>query len=104
MAMSNKHRDHIERNYRRIINALRLVIHYNAGLEQLDELNMDLKIYGENFCLAPSRFTCEENPVMWIVCQLLVCMYGDFGVSPRAGWIDDLEGALHFIEELKEGK
>ena len=102
--MSNKHIDHVERKYRRLINALRLVIHYNCGLEQLDELDTDLRIYGENFCIPPSRFTCEDNPVIWIVCQLLVCMYGDFGVSPRAGWINNLEGALHFIEELKDGK
>jgi len=28
-------------------------------------------------------------------------MYGDFGVSPRAGWITDPAGAIAFLEKLK---
>lgn len=102
--MSNKHRDHVERRYNSLINALRLYIHYNDNLEHLEELERDLKIYGENFYPALSKWTREENHATWMIWQLLVCMYGDYGVSPRAGWINNLEGALHFIKELKEGK
>lgn len=102
--MSNKYRDHVERRYNSLINALRLFVHYNADMEHIEELERDLKVYGENFYPALTRYTREENPVIWIIWQLLVCMYGDYGTSPRAGWITDLTGAIAFLDELKGGK
>lgn len=38
------------------------------------------------------------NAVIW---QLLVLMFGDYGTSPRYGWIDDTKGAIAYLEELK---
>lgn len=99
--MSNKHRDHVERRYNALINALRLVVHYNADMEHIEELEHDLKVYGENFYPALTRYTREENSVLWVLWQLIVCMYGNYGTSPRSGWITNLSGALKFLEELK---
>lgn len=103
MAMSNKHRDHVERNYRRFINALCMVIHYNAEDDFLDNFILQLKVYGENFhpVITPPM---EDNPLAFVLWQLIVCMYGDFGVSPRAGWITDLSGAIRFLEEVKNNE
>ncbi len=102
--MGNKHRDHVERRYNALINALRLVVHYNANDDFLEEFERDLKVYGENYFPSFSKFTTEYCPVSWVLWQLLVCMYGDYGVSPRSGWINDLAGAIRFINELKGDK
>lgn len=98
--MSNKHRDHIERRYNLLMDALRCLIDYNCKTGCIDELLCDLHIYGENYHLV---VTYEENPVMWVLWQIIICMYGDYGVSPRAGWITNLSGAIRFLEELKGG-
>lgn len=102
--MSNKHRDHVERRYNALINALRLVVHYNTNDDFLEEFTQDLKLYGENYYPAFTKFSFAECPVSWVLWQLIVCMYGDYGTSPRSGWINNLEGALRFLEVLKEGK
>lgn len=101
--MSNKHRDHVERRYNSLIYALRLVIHYNTNDEFLEEFERDLKVYGENYVPAFTKFSSSDCPVSWVLWQLLVCMYGDYGTSPRSGWINNLTGALRFIDELKGG-
>lgn len=39
--------------------------------------------------------------------QLLYCwlvmMYGDYGVSPRVGWINDMKEAVKWLDEFMEG-
>lgn len=102
--MSNKHRDHVERRYKRLINALCMVIHYNTNDDFLEEFTRDLHVYGENYVPAFTKFTVKECPISWVLWQLIVCMYGDYGVSPRAGWITDLSGAISFLEELNGGE
>ena len=37
-----------------------------------------------------------------IIWMILVIMYGDYGTSPRFGWIEDINGFRAFIERLKE--
>ena len=34
--------------------------------------------------------------MLWMI---LVMKFGDYGVSPRVGWIDDTDGAARFIRE-----
>lgn len=36
------------------------------------------------------------------VWMILVLLYGDYGTSPRFGWIEDINGFRAFIEKLKE--
>ena len=96
--MANKHRDHIERRYNLIMDALRYVIHYNCEIGCIDVILRDLRIYGENYNLVVNY---EDNPVVWVLWQMIIIMYGDYGVSPRAGWITNLSGAIRFLEELK---
>lgn len=101
--MSNEHRDHIERRYNSLINALSDVIYYNTNDDFLDNFICQLKVYGENFhpSIDPPK---ERNPVVFVLWQIIVCMYGSYSVSPRGGWIDDLSAALCFLEELKGGE
>lgn len=98
--MSNKHRDHVERRYNSLISAMQHVINYNLPDDFIDSFILQLKVYGENFHPLLER---EDNPVVWVLWQLIVCMYGDYGTSPRSGWITNLSGALRFLEELKGG-
>lgn len=34
--------------------------------------------------------------VIWMMC---VCMFGDYGTSPRWGWIKDWQGCRTFLEK-----
>lgn len=99
--MANKHRDNIERRYNSLISALQNVINYNTNDDFLEEFERDLKVCGEKYFPSFSKFAIKDCPVSWVLWQLLVCMYGDYGVSPRVGWITNLSGALDFLEELK---
>lgn len=37
----------------------------------------------------------SSERLLW---SMLVLMFGDFGTSPRTGWIDDITGCIEFIE------
>lgn len=76
------------------------VIYYNMPFDFLDNFVCQLKLYGENFhpTIEPPK---EDNPIVWVLWQMIVCMYGDYGTSPRGGCITDIAGAIKFLEELK---
>ena len=38
------------------------------------------------------------NAVIW---QMLVLMFGDYGTSPRYGWIVDISGAIAYLKSLR---
>ena len=38
-----------------------------------------------------------EVQIFWMLCVL---MFGDYGVSPRYGWIEDIEGFREFLKSL----
>ena len=44
----------------------------------------------------------EAKAQLQIVWMILVLLYGDYGTSPRFGWIEDIKGFRAFIEKLKE--
>lgn len=35
--------------------------------------------------------------VIWMIC---VCLFGDYGTSPRYGWIIDTDGFYDFIDKI----
>ena len=43
-------------------------------------------------------FEDRLNSVIW---QMLVLMFGDYGTSPRYGWIDDTRGSIAYLEDLR---
>ena len=48
-----------------------------------------------------SREDVYEDRLNAVIWQLLVLMFGDYGTSPRYGWIDDTRGAIAYLKELK---
>ena len=99
--MSNKHRDHIERRYHKLMDALRYVIHYNMPDDYIDNLICDVRAYEEFYHPTLGNGFMKDSPITWVLWQIIICMYGDYGTSPRSGWITDVAGAIKFLEELK---
>ena len=44
----------------------------------------------------------EFKAQLQIVWMILVMLYGEYGTSPRFGWIENIHGFRAFIERLKE--
>ena len=58
------------------------------------ELNRDLMMY------TSSRLELYNIAQAHFIYMLLVLLYGNYGTSPRFGWIEDKEGAAAFIDKL----
>ena len=41
--------------------------------------------------------TQHQLEVIWIIC---VCLFGEYGTSPRSGWIEDKEGFYAFLDQI----
>ncbi len=44
-----------------------------------------------------------ESYRLQLIWSLTVCIFGDYGVSPRVGWIERKEDALRFLRKLMLG-
>lgn len=61
-------------------------INENSGLLQRPPMENDLSI-----------FVQAQLEFIWMI---LVQLYGNYGTSPRSGWIENKEGALNFIDMI----
>ena len=61
-------------------------INENSGLLQRPPMDSDLPI-----------FVQAQLEFIWMI---LVQIYGNYGTSPRSGWIENKEGALNFIDMI----
>lgn len=43
-----------------------------------------------------------DNGMDQLIYSWLVMMYGDYGTSPRGGWITDMRGAVKWLDEFME--
>ena len=39
----------------------------------------------------------EQLEIIWIIC---VTLFGDYGTSPRSGWIENIEAFYEFVDEI----
>lgn len=79
-----------------VYNALKLCLEYNTE-SALDRFIYRLENNPENI----SDIT-KENAYCEMFYQILVLMFGDYGTSPRAGWIEDVNGAITFLKYLRD--
>lgn len=99
--------------YDTILEAMRSVLWYNTltpafiDVKQALERELSKKVYSIWDCDnvgRPDTENCknEQFEVFWI---LIVQMFGNYGVSPRHGWVDNdrLKDALDFVNMLLEG-
>lgn len=82
----------------KLIDALDSVTWYNGYygiIEQwINDLNNRSKD-GYHYYLMPE--SSEQDGGLQVIWMLCVCMFGDYGTSPRSGWIEDLKGCHDFL-------
>ena len=87
--------------YYELLDALDSVVWYNGLYDQLkhwQELLMMAK--ADRTHLLRPIFPEDLREQLEIFWMLLVCLYGDYGTSPRSGWIEELDHAHDFIDEM----
>lgn len=79
-----------------LIDALDSVTWYNGYYEVIEQWINDLKDRSERYgyYLRPDAEPDGGLEVIWMLC---VCMFGDYGTSPRRGWIEDFKGCHDFL-------
>lgn len=77
-----------------VIDALDSVTWYNGIADIIigwKELPVD-----EHGIVCPG-FMDKDLDVIWMICCVI---FGDYGTSPRSGWITDVEGFYKFIDQI----
>ena len=44
----------------------------------------------------------EERSQLEVIWMIAVMLFGDYGTSPRSGWIEDIDGFYTFIDRITE--
>lgn len=94
-------------NYEELIDAMASIVCYNSYEEVLKSISDYIKYYDreEYYSVAyPTeilkKYNVHEFPnIIW---ALMVLMFGDYGTSPRFGWIDieNKDKALDFLNSI----
>ena len=94
-------------SYEELIDAMKNVVFYNGYEEDLKNISDYIKYYDrdEYYSFAYpkgilKRYNIDEFPnIVW---SLIVLMFGDYGSSPRFGWIDveNKDKALAFLNSI----
>ena len=91
-----------------LINALDSVTWYN-GLAPIiwkwKELPVNVYDFGLRQIVCPEDYASGDEygevfhqlQVIWMIC---VVLFGEYGTSPRYGWIEDIEGFYKFIDDI----
>lgn len=89
-----------------IIDALNSVCWYNGYDCIVKETIQRIKEWDKDDVFVPFRDIVhipdeyEGALIEQIVWMLCVLMFGDYGTSPRGGWVEDRGGAIAFLEKL----
>ena len=75
-----------------LLDALDSVTWYNGLAEEIIEWK---NLPKDNFGIAYPGIDNPQIEVIWMICCVL---FGDYGTSPRSGWITDITGFHEFIE------
>lgn len=81
------------------INALDAVTCYNGLAESILKWK-DAPIKGEAPYQSIAIQTSDEQEE--IIYMIAVELFGDYGTSPRSGWIEDIDGFYDFIDRITE--
>lgn len=84
---------------RDIIDALDCVVWYNGLYRSLVIAKEELQA-ADKFCYRPYRLRGDGNEQFEILWMLMVILFGEWGTSPRTGWIVNKEAACGFIDAL----
>lgn len=81
-----------------LIQALNDVVWYNGLSDHIWKM-IDLEPSEYRYILCPYDLTMGDQclETIWMICVLL---FGDYGVSPRSGWIEDVDGYRAFLKTI----
>ena len=91
--------------YKKFVDNFMVAMWYQGFTEQITELLLYLKRQHIGQLKWPDRIIADQwgdNFPVRMLWNTLVLMYGDFDVSPANGWINDIDGAIDFLEKTKE--
>ncbi len=91
-------------NTENLISALDSVTWYNGLAEYVTKWKTDCpRVEGtlvpeESYCCGEiDSVIYDQLQVIWMIC---VELFGDYGTSPRLGWIEDVDGFCEFIDDI----
>lgn len=94
-----------------LIEALNSVTWYNGLAEKILEWKkpgvVDVSKYGTHlFGLKLQKwfeqFERGDQAQLQVFWMIGILLYGNYGTSPRTGWIDDWDGFMHFLDAITE--
>lgn len=83
-----------------VLGALDSITWYNCLAERLIQIKKDIINTKESQFIVPDDIYDDERiNLIWMI---LVCMYGDYGTSPRSGWLElkNKEKIINFIDKV----
>lgn len=99
----NQHVDHVKEavtvSTRDMIDALEDVVFFNGLYSSLVAAKEDIQA-ADKYCCRPVRLCGDGDEQFEIFWMLMVILFGEWGSSPRTGWILDKEAACKFVDAL----
>ncbi len=81
----------------KLLDALDAITSYNGlGEEILSWVELSKTPYGQ--IVTPKR--CWSDDQLQVIWMLAVLLFGNYGTSPRGGWIEDVEGFIEFCKRI----
>ena len=82
-----------------LIQALNDVIWYN-GLGDYVRQMIDLEPNKNRYILCPYYELIMDDQCLETIWMICVLLFGDYGTSPRSGWIEDVDGYRAFLKTI----
>lgn len=78
-----------------LLEAIITACDYNCLIEEIITWKDKIKSKYDHVCIRPN----SQEEFIYMICVLL---FGEYGCSPRTGWIEDIEGFHNFIDKFIE--
>lgn len=104
-------RNDFEKEYAKVLYLFSTVAWYNGmediikemyELEPDSETNYIIYHYYDKYFKNEETQDLEAYYQIQVLWMMLINMFGDYGTSPRFGWIEDIKGYKHFLKLLLE--
>ena len=79
--------------------SLNLLVSYNGYSDYVKNFLGHISASEKDYVTCPEWLKDPHSIAGWIW-FILVCRFGDYGTSPRFGWIEDKNGAMKFLRYL----
>ena len=93
-------------NEQKIVKALNDICYYNGHSDELKLIIRHIKSIHDNSIIPmPDEIRNNDcDTYVNVIWQILVIMFGDYGTSPRYGWIDfdNKDDAVELLKKLVE--